>query len=455
MSIITKKSAGILFIFSIPFISAFSLTTEAPFYIALALLFAVSICLLFLAEAEAGLLVLIATRPTIELFSDKLKIDLYNGISINIMAPLGLFVIFFAMVFVIINLINKKISAPPFILILSILLFLIINTVSIFISINPLMTIYEIIRLFSIFSIFILSYLIISTKNNYYPMLWAILISSIIPMILALFQFITGTGVSDIEGRLLGTFSNPNSFASFSVLILGILTYLFLSEKDTKKRFLYASSALFVIFILLETLSRGAWLATLIFTFSIIIWKSPKVIFVIIFSLLALFFLSETFHDRIEDVYNPPATSSVRWRFKQWENLFKVYENKPLTGYGAGTEILIHEKEFGFYAGNPYAHNDILRAALEAGFFGALSFLSIFLSVTITCLKNYNKTFNKKHKLLIIIIVFLFISEFIFGMTSNIFRSTAVQWCLWALIGVSLVKKWKPLINASDNRAIS
>jgi O-antigen ligase len=123
---------------------------------------------------------------------------------------------------------------------------------------------------------------------------------------------------------------------------------------------------------------------------------------------------------------------------QQWSEMYTLFKENPLTGYGAGTETIVHEQEFGFYAGNPYTHNDLLKNALEAGIFGALAYAALLLAAALKLFKGYLKESSKTKKVLLLIVLSLFIAESAFGMSSNILRGTAAQWTLWAIIGATL-----------------
>ena len=182
---------------------------------------------------------------------------------------------------------------------------------------------------------------------------------------------------------------------------------------------------------MLLTFSRGGWFALILFfgLFSLIGIAIVSVI---------LFFTSQTVHDRIEDIYNPPADSSIRWRIEQWKDALAAWQLSPVLGYGAGTEEAIHEQEQGFYAGNPYTHNDLIKALQETGVIGFALFVILILTTLILLIRKYHKLPKSNDRLLVLIILLLFIAEIGFSMSSNIWRGTAVQWLLWALIACAL-----------------
>jgi O-antigen ligase len=134
----------------------------------------------------------------------------------------------------------------------------------------------------------------------------------------------------------------------------------------------------------------------------------------------------------------------VYWRFEQWDKMYRLFKQQPWTGYGAGTETIVHEKEFGFYSGNPYTHNDLLKNALEMGIFGVIAYSLLIISTSVFLLIKYFKEKNKNYRNIILIVFLLFLAELGFSMTSNILRSTVIQWLIWFLVGSSLGILIKP-----------
>jgi O-antigen ligase len=174
--------------------------------------------------------------------------------------------------------------------------------------------------------------------------------------------------------------------------------------------------------------------------------RAPKLLFLSFGLVIVMFFTSQTVHDRIEDIYNPPADSSIRWRFQQWKNAIAAWQLSPIYGYGAGTEIAIHEQQQGFYAGNPYTHNDFIKVLQETGVIGLTLFVFLIGTTLTLLIKKYRHLDDDDLKLFVLVVILLFIAEIGFGMSSNIWRSTAVQWLLWTLIACALS------INANQNK---
>jgi O-antigen ligase len=442
---LNKKMTGLLLISFLVVVLFLKIFLSLPFIFLIGSIFVTFLGVLFLHNPSLGIILLLVFRVAIDRIGNDFNINFNQNFSININALLGIIAIGMTLfyLFSIKKLPKKKTKNLLFIL-TAWSLYLMISSISIFFSIDKKASAYELLRLLSILSFFILGFFTGNFKKaSFIPKL--IFYSSIIPLSFAFYQLIAETGmgrVAGLQNRLFGTFSDPNSFAAFCLIAFGILIY-YLSQKKAisiKENWKEYSILGFLILILLATFSRGGWLAFLIFLTIFTLIKKPKLLLLLFISLILLTSISEPVRDRLEDVYNPPITSSVYWRFEQWSKMTDLFKKQPWTGYGIGTEIVVHEKEFGFYAGNPYTHNDILKNALETGIFGALSYLILIITTSIILLIKYFQEKNKKYRDLILVIFLIFLVEFTFSLTSNILRTTVIQWITWFLVGFVLTK---------------
>jgi|GEM_PF-889582 len=443
---ISPETTGIFLTSGLIVVVIVSIFSSQPLLLGGALTTILFLLVLFLYKPLVGIALLFTVRTAIDKIGTGYSIDITRNISLNANSLLGIMAI--GMVFFFLISQKKKFNRSFKVVMTTWILYLTASLVSIFFSVDPGTTFQELVRLFSIFSIFILGYLFASSKK---PALGfrIVLYSSIIPLSVGIYQALTESGMGRVAGlknRLHGTFSDPNSFAAFLVIIIAILVY-FMINKSKKvslaKKWKEFSLISFLIIILLATFSRGGWLALLVFGSILSAFKSPKILLLLMGGFILITLTVEPVQDRVEDVYNPPITSSVYWRFQQWDRMYRLFQKNPWTGYGAGTEVLVHEREFGFNAGNPYTHNDLLKNALETGVFGAISYALLLLATLATLLFGYFRSQKAEVKNLFLIIFVLFLAEIGFSMTSNILRSTAIQWLIWFLVGSTLALHYR------------
>lgn len=435
LSITSKKTSGHLLILGLFLIMIFQLISYGSLYMVLAEIALLFFSILFLYRLSWGLLLFIFIRPSIDRQAEYLSVGLTDDLSFNIAAILGVLVI----VFFVLYLIKYFKIFWNLSLKFSWIFFLAVLFLGIFYSIDPLSSIYEFIRALSIFAIFALVFLTVQNKFPIRHILYAILFSAIIPFLFAALQIVFGTGLGTtpgVESRVFGTFSHPSPFALYTLGIAAISFFLIVSEK--KKNFwayvIFVSS----VIILISTFTRGAWIALAVFLSIIGAMKAPRFLFGAVVISFILFFSSTTVHDRIEDIYNPPADSSIRWRFQQWENMFDVARDRPVLGHGTGTEAVVHYYKFGPDAGNPYTHNDFLKITVENGLLGLVAFMFLVISCVIFLFIKYYKTQPSQLKDLCLVVLALFLVFMMVSIGDNVFRSTATQWVVWSLMAVCL-----------------
>jgi O-antigen ligase len=438
-SLMSQSAAGITLIAGFLVILAVHIVAALPLLTTLGMTGILILGVTFAYRPLWGFLATVVIRTSVDFLDNYISIALSQNISLNIAAILAIVLIGMATVISIANY-RTFLHLPLLILFF---LFIFFSGASVLYSIDTAATIQETLRIISIFAAFAGGYVLCKTSPDARRLIIStILVSSIIPLSLALFQIMTGTGFSDnlgTDGRLFGTFKHPNSFASFLMIIIALMTYhVFGTFRDRQSNTATITLLVFTIGILLLTFSRGGWFALLIFFGIFSIMRAPKIILIGAVTVVVLFFTSQTVHDRIEDIYNPPADSSIRWRIQQWRNAVEAWRLSPVLGYGAGTEIAIFEQEQGYYAGNPYTHNDFIKALQETGVVGVSLFALVLITTLVYLLLTYRSLPRGNEKLFVLIVTLLFIAEIGFGMSSNIWRGTAVQWMLWILIAYAL-----------------
>jgi O-antigen ligase len=436
MELVSKRVAGAIFMGGLVAILFLGFFSSEPLITDSVLTLGLILFTFFLYRPKWGIFLVLFIRPAIDKFSDTFSVSFQN-ININSSAIFGSLVILLLSLFILKN--RSRLSSVPLKKHWAIFLTLIV--LSMFFSIDTPSSLYEIIRIISIFLIFISVFILAKEETSKEQIAYAIIYSAIIPFFFATYQLITGTGLGGTEGiesRLFGTFSHPNPFASFVFIVLVISIFFFTKEKLPRQKWFLGAIIVWGIFLLIQTYSRGAWLAFILFLLILTTIRYPKALLGIALTILLLFFSSEIIRDRVEDIYNPPADSSVRWRFAQWERMYGLFLKKSLTGYGIGTEIIAHEKEFGFNAGNPYTHNDFLRVALETGIVGAISYFVLLMATFFKLILNYRKEKNPWHKDFELFVLALFIAILSFSLTNNTLRETVTQWTMWSLVAIAL-----------------
>ena len=383
------------------------------------------------------LLGLALIRPSLDILS-KVEFQIYYNLPIiNPNAIIGGLVFFILSIFFFINI--KKIYSTP--LFYPILLFVGLSFFSIFYSIEIFTSIREFIRIATIFLLYFLTYKLIENKKDFYLLLKIILISYVLPAIVALIQFVGGWGMSDDFGgfqRIYGTFTHPNLFAFYTFFILGLILSILLASWKNKSLIFNKKILLIFIgistFLLFATYTRSA-LACLVFfvlIFGFLKYRRMLLIGLILF--LVTYFLSNIFRERIWDLISLDPYGSIVWRFRLWRDILPLSLWQPWLGYGIGTFERLTEFYRGFSWGSLEAHNDYLKIFVENGILGLTAYFWLIIALLFKLFKIFRKNINQE-KIFSLGILVICISLFMASFFDNILRTTALQWNFWILLG--------------------
>lgn len=320
----------------------------------------------------------------------------------------------------------------------------------------------EWVRLFTWVMVYLL---VMQLKDKIHPekVISGLFLSLVIPITVALMQMFLPSllppmlsvgGGGDFgsfisEGtRIRGTFGMANTFATFLLLfigltwwklkwvqrrsywlvLLGLLTFLFVS---TKSLFSLMMLAVYVLVLIAPRLSFLNLIGG-IFLFVIVI---------------ALFTSSEFGQERLTSITNTPLlnpdidisraillsqgdNNSFNWRLSQWNLLLNRWQHFPLLGYGLGLSIQT--------AGNGFLpHNDYIRALIEGGIVGFIAYIAFFFAqgVRLVQLIRWSPRRGRQRDLCFTLLAIL-VSIPVGMITENIWSHTTLFLYWWALFAV-------------------
>lgn len=395
--------------------------------------------LVFLLDIKWGLFLLLLLRPVLD-FSSGISIFELMGSPLNLASILGICVILLLSLKVPGKF--EKLKSNP--LLKPWLIFLLILAIGIAISFNKPESIAEFVRIFTIFSLFVLGFIAIETRKDLLQLTTVLIVSMIIPSIVAFRQLVTNTGLSlsyqDVPNRLFGTFAHPNLFAFSLTLSIALALGMFFVTNKPPQKWLYSLSFLAFLVLLILTYTRGAWI---LFAFMILIAGILKLRKLLFFSAMALFLVYLSFplvQERVNSITTLSPYSSISWRFQLWQDGLEYSKEALLLGHGTGTsEELILERR-GSHFGSSAPHNDFLRILLENGLLGLVAFVAIFLSLSWKLLKEFLAKSKEDDNLAFLLLLFLCFTIGLYAASfgDNIINATALQWAFWAQAGAIL-----------------
>lgn len=317
-------------------------------------------------------------------------------------------------------------------------------------SIVPGSTLTELIRIFGLLSIGFMAYLVTKKTQDYKILLIALLVSSFLPVLFSLYQFLFGVGFSDSDvalARIFGTFSHPNilSLYLFSLLVVTVLFFLIPSLKESAQK-KNISLVLFGIFslLLLLTFTRVAWVVAFLFVATLLFFRFRIALIPIVILPIILYFISPNFSDRVQESLSPDPDSSIVWRQNLWHDttLKTVQDDRQILGYGMSSFPFVSENLRGENKGSNDPHNDLIRFFVEGGYIGLLVYLVYSATILFILLRAaFTQKGWLKDSLLIMSLFWLCL--LFASLSDNIFKNTPVEWIFFILAGslVALAQK--------------
>ncbi len=420
--------ATLVLVLILPFIY-----TKLLFFLLFIAFYYIIIILFF--NQKLAIFLLILLRPCLD-YLTKESLFTIEKISINFAALFGAFALLFALILSIKNL--KKVKQLP--LLIPWILFLSITFINIFTSFDFLISSKEWIRLLSIFSLYILGYLIIKTKKDLVSLVKIIILSTLVPSLFALFQCYTQTGMSipfeGIYNRIYGTFTHPNLFAYYLIMPIFLsITVLITENKKSISNLLLSIYLLFLFYLLILTYTRGAWLAFIISILIITLIRSRILSVLIVIIFFSSYTIINPINTRINDLIRNDPYGSIQWRIDLWEDSLKYSKQNFIIGYGTGTANELILKNRGEKFGSTDSHNDYLKILLENGIIGLFLYLNLIIALIKNLFTKYKLLLKPKIKIFILVIFSISISIYSMSAVDNIIRNTALQWSFWIIIG--------------------
>lgn len=447
-NIFYRKSQGKSSLFLISYLTiaiilfAIILFLDATVYMKLLLALLVGLSPVFLYRPLYFLFFIFLITPSLRDLSETIIIGNYNDIVFNFNFILDLAVIIFGGLFLLRNLRQIIDLIKKYRVIALFLLFIIFSLISIFYSIDKSSSLIEASRIIIIFILFVYSILAVENKKHFYQLTASLLVGSLIPCLIAFYEFFTASGWWDktiMAFRADGTFSHPATLAFYLLCTAPIIYALMVDKIGKNVKVILAILLISNLFITLITLTRGAWIGLLVMLLVFGLFKSRKFLVAIAALIFMVYLFSPAINQRVNDVFNPKYNSSLITRLKIIQTTLPAFKNAPIFGYGFGNFDIIHLKyntEAKTYE-SLQAHNDYLRLLIELGIIGLILYLSIFISLFILIYKLY-KTGDKYNKNYLFSLIILWLGILAISTGDNILRTMPVQFLIWGYTGAVL-----------------
>ncbi len=278
----------------------------------------------------------------------------------------------------------------------------------------------------------------------------AIILGASLVSIIAIGQYLLGVSgasawldsdmFSDISTRVYGTLQNPNMLAQFLVLVLPFGAALLLNAKTFASRMVWLGCCGLMVLALLLTFSRGGWVGAILAAGIFALLISPKLLLLIPFALVALFFLlPDTIIDRFTSIGNM-EDSSTSYRVSIWMGSLALLSDYWFCGVGPGTATfnLIYPLYSYSAAVAEHPHNLFLQLMVDGG----ICVLILFLLIVFAFCRHLCATLAARPPMalrLYLIAAIAGVGGFLAqGMTDYSFYNHRVALSYWVVIGLGI-----------------
>lgn len=290
-------------------------------------------------------------------------------------------------------------------------------------------------------AVFALPYAVIQSSKEVAQCLATALASSLIPSLLALFEIAIEPDIITGEQRLQSTFTHPNIFAFYLVGVVTLILYLRcsayidLSKPMRRATLVYAG---YLVFLLLLTKTRSAWLAMALIMTGYAVLVNRRWLVLVLCIPVALFIpgVSERLLDLETGTVNVgfERLNSLAWREVLWNDTREWLATNPpnLLGHGlGGYESYV---PLFFRAGEEQAaiglHNAILQIYFEMGVGGIVTFTLLMATIAFKLISMTMRDFAGSSTMLMMCVGYVVVCY-----SDNLLDYLQFQWFFWFTLG--------------------
>ena len=247
---------------------------------------------------------------------------------------------------------------------------------------------------------------------------------------------------SEIAGRVVSTFENPNVLAEYLIMLIPLIIAMFILVKDKRVRLAIAFAGICTGGCLVYTWSRGAWLGFLIGTVIFLLLYNKNTLTALLFCSLGIPFLPFVLPDSIVQRFTSIGNlgdSSTSYRVNIWRGVLNMLGDGYFrSGIGIGNDSF--RMVYPGYALSgietaPHAHNLFLQITVELGIVGLIVFLAVLVLYTQSSLSLHADE-SRREKLVSTAIFCGMLSVLAQGMTDYIWYNYRVFLMFWLMLGL-------------------
>ena len=279
-------------------------------------------------------------------------------------------------------------------------------------------------------------------------------------------QDTTNLNPEDVLSRVYGTLKplNPNLYGGYLIaglpVVIGSIFY-FLNKHKYNMTLLSVAAAFTVIYAILQTGCRGAYLSMLVIFFICFVlsakffWNTYKKWYISIIGSAVclmsavLIFVSSLRH-RFLSIFAMRSDSSNSFRFNVYHSSLQMFKDNWLLGIGVGNKNF--REIYGLYMKTGFdalsAYNIYLETAVESGIFALIAFLGFIFTIsykTVKAILNYE---NTEYIIFLSACIISIWGILFHGLVDTIYFRPQLQFVFWTYVAIiCALLNIKPTIN--------
>lgn len=308
-------------------------------------------------------------------------------------------------------------------------------------------------RLWFVIPTYFFGIMVMKNFRNIPRFVWAFVIGLIIVVGWTISQH-AANGFTDHAAHWVMSpfFNDHTSYGAVLAMFIPIIFGFAASYYRKPSQQLFTSIALIILLIAIYlSISRAAWVSIMVAfgTFFLLRFRI-RISWILAGVGILLFFIlsfqaqimmkmeknkqdsSDDFIEHVQSMSNVATDASNLERINRWMSAIRMFENRPLRGWGPGTYQFVYapfqsvqqKTVISTNVGNRgTAHSEYLLALSEQGIFGFLSFIVVLILVSHTAVRNYYHITDSKTRALGLLL-FLGLSTYIAHAVFNNFLDT-------------------------------
>jgi putative inorganic carbon (HCO3(-)) transporter len=262
-------------------------------------------------------------------------------------------------------------------------------------------------NLASVLVVFCLAAWAVTTRARLRLLVGTVLVSAVIPILIALQQLATGDTVvrsdSTLES-LQGPFTYPNYFGFYLLVVAIVAIVAFMETRTLATRVALGALLAASLVCLFLTYTRAAWIGFAIALVVLALVRYRRLLVVAAAALIVAALVAPGAANKAQERFGDLASKSEAnnsnswtWRVDQWTAVLPYGLDRPATGQGFGSYSRMTVRRFGrfdhryptvedanrgvFSPEGFTAHNDYVKLLVEMGFPGLVLWLIVFAGV--------------------------------------------------------------------------